>query len=138
MIAFGILLGVVFSFFMLFLLISFAPNTSPPDNIITGQKWFIKGVGTVEITKVLYSGHFEDYGKGANIQYLMSNGKPGCCSSKSLLKNGRIINKKQIETKEPAILKPEKVLHPNVSKNYYVYNSRGESRIITTRFRDID
>ena len=55
MFIFGVALGIIASFsFLAIMMKAMPPN--PPDDIITGQNWFITGLGVVEITKVL-KGH---------------------------------------------------------------------------------
>ena len=85
-------LGAVLTIGCLLLIIQTLPPR-PPLDIMTGQYWFVNGIGSVEITKVLNTGSFKEFGVGVNIQYMMRNGKIGHCTADSLKKNGRVMPK---------------------------------------------
>lgn len=138
MLALGIVLGVLIAFLGTFVLINLMPP-NPPDNIITGQRWFISGIGPVEITKVLNTGNFSEFGVGVNIQYVMKNGKVGHCTANSLKNNARILPG-MIETSAP---NTGKVYHKTVEMHkekmdqVFIYDNKGKQRVINTPYRDI-
>ena len=88
----AMMLGAVLTIGYLFVVIQAMPP-KPPHDIMTGQNWYVKGIGAVEITKVLNTGSFKEFGVGVNVQYLMRSGKIGHCTADSLKKNGRIVAK---------------------------------------------
>ena len=127
----GILAGILVTASLLFLLVQLLP-TSPDPSIMTGQTWFVEGVGFVTITKVLHTGSFKEYGVGVNVQYRLPNGNMGHTTSKSLLENGKITNNTQ---KQIAVQKHE--VKATSKKIYSVYNKDGKTRIVDVGFRSI-
>ncbi|MAI57546.1 MAG: hypothetical protein CML56_00920 [Rhodobacteraceae bacterium] len=138
MFIFGVALGIIASFsFLAIMMKAMPPN--PPDDIITGQNWFITGLGVVEITKVLNSGSFTEFGYGVNIQYIMSNGKYGHCTAKSLKEHGRIVPKPLTSKSDLGASISSKKFAKNRQNNItYTYDKNGKTRIINAVYRDIN
>ena len=88
----GIAMGIAITISLIAIMMEIMPP-KPPDDIITGQNWFITGLGVVEITKVLNTGSFTEFGYGVNVQYVMTSGKYGHCTAKSLKEHGRVMPK---------------------------------------------
>jgi hypothetical protein len=133
----GIALGIVATFGFLTIMMKAMPP-KPPDDIITGQNWFITGLGVVEITKVLNSGSFTEFGYGVNIQYIMSNGKYGHCTAKSLKEHGRLVPKPMSSVHK--LNKPSSVrtAKPRRGDITYSYDKNGKTRIINAVYRDFN
>jgi hypothetical protein len=135
----GVGLGVIMTISAIMIMMKAIPP-KPPDDIITGQQWFITGLGRVEITKVLNSGNFKEYGYGVNIQYIMANGNHGHCTGTTLKEHGRIIPK-EISTND--LLSKEainSVLRSRASKISdvtYTYDKTGKTRVINAVYKDI-
>jgi hypothetical protein len=133
----GIALGIIGTFGFLIIMMKAMPP-KPPDDIITGQNWFITGLGIVEITKVLNTGSFTEFGYGVNIQYIMSNEKYGHCTSKSLKEYGHLVSKSLSSVQKlnkPAYVRTTK---PRQSDITYSYDKNGKTRIINAVYRDFN
>lgn len=133
----GVVLGVMATFgFLAIIMKAMPPN--PPADIITGQSWFITGLGIVEITKVLNSGSFTEFGHGVNIQYIMSNGKYGHCTAKSLKEHGRIVPKALSSRDDLNTVASKRSSKPKRHDISYTYDKNGRTRIINAVYRDFN
>lgn len=133
----GIALGIATTIGLIAIMMQIMPP-KPPDDIITGQNWFITGLGVVEITKVLNTGSFTEFGYGVNVQYIMSSGKYGHCTAKSLKEHGRIMPKalpRNSSSNKKDVTKDIKEKMNNIT---YTYDSKGRTRIINAVYRDFN
>jgi len=75
----------VFTLLMMVILSDMTP-------VMPGQRWYLKGIGPVAITKVLgYNAHFkEDRLKGLTVQYTTAQGRVGYCTKGDIRTMGKL------------------------------------------------
>jgi len=77
----GILFFVVASFFFL--------DATP---VLAGQRWYLKGIGPIVISKVLgYGAEFDGIGKGLNVQYRTAHDSFGYCTKGDIRNTGTLL-----------------------------------------------
>ena len=133
----GIAMGIAITISLIAIMMEIMPP-KPPDDIITGQNWFITGLGVVEITKVLNTGSFTEFGYGVNVQYVMTSGKYGHCTAKSLKEHGRVMPKALPRNSSSIKNDVKNDIKQKMNNITYTYDSKGRTRIINAVYRDFN
>jgi hypothetical protein len=125
-----ILLSFILGLALVGLVVFFVLEGQPAVPVLAGQRWRVKGLGTVTIIQVLGPGkNFERYGKGINVAYRTRNEEVGYCSKFDIMRVGNLIEK--MDTSKPEIIDPK-----NSQKSFepLIYDRNGTVTYIDTKW----
>jgi hypothetical protein len=125
-----VLLSFILGLILVGLVAFFTLESKPAVPVLAGQRWRVKGLGTITIIQVLGPGkNFGRYGKGINVAYRTRNEEVGYCSKFDIKGAGKLIEK--VEAGEPEIIDPK-----NSQRSFepLIYDRNGTVTYIDTKW----
>ena len=125
-----VLLSFILGLTLVGLVVFFALEGRPAVPVLAGQRWKVKGLGTVTIIQVLGPGkNFGKYGKGINVAYRTRNEEVGYCSKFDIMGAGKLVEK--VDTGDPEIIDPK---NSQQSFEPLIYDRNGTVTYIDTKW----